>query len=114
MYTKHECEKIVTDILVTLTTENELVISGSGEHSWGWVFYYNTKEYLEGNVDAALLGNAPYIVNKFTGEVAVTGTSGPISSFIEAYEKHLMVTEGFTLEEKEIHWAKFPKNASWF
>ncbi len=58
---------------------------------------------MVGNADAALLGNAPYII-KYTGEVAISGTCGSISVFVAAYEKHLKETEGFTLEERALHW----------
>ena len=34
-----------------------------------------------------LVGNAPYIVNKYTGEVIETGTAYPIEEYIEEYEK---------------------------
>lgn len=114
MYTKQECEKIINEKLSELSKENTLVISGCSEYSWGWMFYYNTQEYIAGNNDAALLGNAPYIINKFTGEIVVAGTRGPTSSFVAVYEKHLIETEGFTPEEKAKHWAETPKNASWF
>lgn len=100
--------------MATLSCEDQLVISHCTEYSWGWLFSYNTQEYLDGNADAALLGNAPYIINKYTGEVAITGTCGPISAFVAAYEKHLKETEGFTLEERALHWSNMQKNTSWF
>src|ERR1700733_1541778 len=49
------------------------------ERTWGWVFFYNSKSYLETrDFRYALAGNAPYIVNRQTGELRVTGTAYPI------------------------------------
>jgi hypothetical protein len=40
-------------------------------------------------VSAALAGNAPYIVNRHTGEVIVTGTAWPTQKYIDDYESRL-------------------------
>ena len=57
---------------------------------WGWVFFYDTKQYLETRDDRYLIaGNAPYIVNRQTGKVHSTGTAQPIEHYIEAYESEL-------------------------
>ena len=58
------------------------------EKEYGWVFFYETKEYLKtGDLLDTLVGNAPYIVNKYTGEVIETGTAYPIEDYIAEYEK---------------------------
>lgn len=60
------------------------------EKEWGWVFFYGTSEYLEsGNFDEGLVGNAPYIVNKNTGEIIETGTAYDIEHYIKEYESKL-------------------------
>jgi len=60
------------------------------EREWGWVFFYNSINYLEsGNLTDALVGNAPYIVNKTTGEILATGTAYEIEYYIEEYESRL-------------------------
>ena len=57
------------------------------EKEYGWVFFYQTKEYLKtGNMIDTLVGNAPYIVNKYTGELIETGTANPIEQYIAEYE----------------------------
>jgi hypothetical protein len=57
------------------------------EKEYGWVFFYQTKEYLKtGNIVDALVGNAPYIVNKYTGELIETGTAKPVEEYIAEYE----------------------------
>ena len=58
------------------------------EKEYGWVFFYETKEYLKtGDILDTVVGNAPYIVNKYTGEVIETGTAYPIEDYIAEYEK---------------------------
>jgi len=60
------------------------------ERSWGWVFFYNSQRYLHTrNFMYALAGNAPYIVNRYTGELRVTGTAHPIEHYIAEYERSL-------------------------
>lgn len=60
------------------------------EKEWGWVFFYNTSEYLKsGKLAEALMGNAPYIVNKNTGEVIETGSAYDIEHYINEYESKL-------------------------
>lgn len=57
------------------------------DKEWGWVFFYNSSEYLKsGNMDDALMGNAPFIVNKHTGDIIETGTAYDIEHYIREYE----------------------------
>ena len=57
------------------------------EKEYGWVFFYQTEKYLRtGNIIDALAGNAPYIVNKYTGELIETGTANPVEEYIAEYE----------------------------
>jgi hypothetical protein len=68
----------------------KIVEDSTIERSWGWVFFYESSEYLRtGNESAALAGNAPYIVNRHTGEVIVTGTAWPTQKYIDDYESRL-------------------------
>ena len=58
-----------------------MLVDSTIERDWGWVFYYNSALFLEsGNISDALAGNSPYIVNRSTGEIQVTGTAHPIES----------------------------------
>jgi hypothetical protein len=56
------------------------------EHPFGWVFFYNTKEYIEGDRNAGLVGNAAIIVDRHSGKPSRAGTSYPIEWLIHAYE----------------------------
>jgi hypothetical protein len=60
------------------------------EKDWGWVFFYNTQRFLQTREKRyELFGNAPYIVNRHTSEIRVTGTAQPIEHYIEEYEREL-------------------------
>ena len=71
-----------------------VLVDSTIERDWGWVFYYNSALFLEsGNISDALAGNSPYIVNRSTGEIQVTGTAHPIEYYIDKYEQDLKQSE---------------------
>lgn len=58
------------------------------EKSWGWVFFYNAKRFIEtGDILYALAGNAPYIGERTTGRLLSTGTAYPLADYLAAYER---------------------------
>jgi len=60
------------------------------ERPFGWVFFYNSREFVEtGNASAALAGNAPYIVNRFTGAIVATGSARAVEYHLSVYEASL-------------------------
>lgn len=60
------------------------------EKEWGWAFFYDTEEYAKsGSIMDTLVGNAPYIVNRNTGELIETGTAYEIEDYINEYESKL-------------------------
>jgi hypothetical protein len=66
----------------------EIIQDATIEKPFGWVFFYNSREFLEtGDLSFALTGNAPIIVDKFTGLITETGTAYPIEYYIENYTK---------------------------
>ena len=59
------------------------------ERDFGWVFFYQSREYLDtGKNEYQLAGNAAYIVDRRTGELHVTGTAEPVETYIENFEKY--------------------------
>lgn len=61
------------------------------EKSWGWVFFYQSKAFVEtGEFRKMLGGNAPIIVNRNTGELFHTGTAHDIEHYINQYETALL------------------------
>ena len=59
---------------------------------YGWIFFYQSKEFLDtGSFSAQLAGNAPIIVNRNTSELRVTGTAKPLEHYLAEYEKHSLL-----------------------
>lgn len=63
-----------------------LVLTKTEEFSGGWYFCYQSKEYLEtGNPSAQLAGNAPFLIDRETGELLALGTAYPIEYYLDKY-----------------------------
>ena len=63
------------------------------ELSFGWVFFWNGRAFLEADDrDSMLVGNAPLIVDRATGELHETGTAHPIEHYIREYEARRQVS----------------------
>lgn len=61
------------------------------EKEWGWVFFYQSKKYIEtGDIGEMLAGNAPFIVNKKNGRLYETGTAEDIEYYIKEFEQTLL------------------------
>jgi hypothetical protein len=57
------------------------------EREFGWVFFYQSEEFVLHERDGArLFGNAPIIVSRQTGRASLTDTSFPIQDLIDAFE----------------------------
>ena len=68
-----------TDGSLALALMDEETISGD----FGWVFFYQSKAYLEsGNLSDMLLGNAPIIVSRLDGTLHQTGTEHSVEVYI--------------------------------
>ena len=60
------------------------------EKNWGWIFFYQSKAYIEsGDFRDMLGGNAPIFVNNETGAVSYAGTAYDIEYYIKEYEASL-------------------------
>ena len=67
-----------------------LIDSKTLERPYGWVFFYQSRRYLEtGDPSEALAGNAPLIVNRQTGQVIETGTAHSVHYYLTQYEAAL-------------------------
>jgi hypothetical protein len=57
---------------------------------YGWIFFYQSKEFLDGGtISTALAGNAPIIVDRNTLELRLTGTARPLEEYLAKYEASL-------------------------
>ncbi|WP_210514774.1 YrhB domain-containing protein [Pantoea ananatis] len=69
-------------------TDIPVVITSQGRFSEGWFFCFQSKEYLDtGETSALLAGNAPFIIDKDTGELHVFGTAHPLKEYLQDYEE---------------------------
>ena len=60
------------------------------EYSWGWIFHYNSKAFLEtGNIDKAYLGSTPLIVDKIDGTIRSLCGSSPLFNREEELYKYM-------------------------
>ncbi len=92
MIDKNTAIKLVTDFINSRFSEedDELVIAHEGtiEKDYGWVFFYNSKKFLEtGEFSYALAGNGPIIFDKRDGSIHSFGTYKPPEEFIKEYDE---------------------------
>lgn len=69
-------------------TENPVVITLQGRFSEGCFFCFESKAFLEtGDFSTQLAGNAPFIIDKDSGELHVFGTAFPLEKYLQDYEE---------------------------
>ena len=72
---------------LSASEELEIADADTIEKDFGWVFFYNTKSYLEtGRFSHRLTGNGPLIVDRTTGEVSAFGTGVPFDQVLKGFE----------------------------
>ena len=70
-----------------LETKKFLQIVRVIEKSFGWIFFYQSTEYVEtGTFRKMLAGNAPFVIDIKDGKLQVFGTAHSIDTYIEQYE----------------------------
>lgn len=87
--TEETALRIAKDFMATFRPmdNDEYVISGSTERPLIWIFYYNSKRWLETRERAyALMGSGPIVVEKKTGEVFTFPGSQPVADSVAEYE----------------------------
>ena len=81
-------EKIIAGYEAPEEDEYIVIEKETIEKEWGWVFFYTSKKWYEtNNIEFAVVGNAPFIVLRDTGEVLETGTAYDAEHYIERYEE---------------------------
>ena len=67
--------------------ELQIITSSTQEHDFGWVFFYNSKKYLDsGDFRDALAGNSPLIIDRESGQLFETGTAHEIDYYISNFK----------------------------
>jgi hypothetical protein len=93
MLTKTEALELISSKLQQIGTPTDpfvVVEKSTIEKPFGWVFFYNSKKFVDTGVSRyRLAGNGPVIVDKFTGTVEFYGSGKPVEEIIQDYEKEL-------------------------
>ena len=64
----------------------ELKLHSIQTEDFGWIFFYNSKEFLENNnTSYALGGNCPILIEAATGEMLYIPTNDATENFIQEY-----------------------------
>jgi hypothetical protein len=70
--------------------EAQIVQKATIAKPYGWIFFYQSNEFLDsGTWSAQLAGNAPIIVDRYTFELRLTGTARPLEEYLAEYEASL-------------------------
>ncbi len=95
MITRDEAYRIAREKIASqgsdIAVEDSLILvdSATVEKEWGWVFFYTSKLWYETNdFRYAMVGNAPFIVERESGRILGLGTAFTSEHYIENYEKH--------------------------
>lgn len=91
MLSEKEMEEIATDYITQIAKETNLDIILFHKHtrrmSYGNLYVYNSRKFIEElDYNYALLGNAPFLIEKETGKIFEFGTSETIDYYLGEYE----------------------------
>ena len=89
---KQEAQSLAEQHLSKMRISPPTELAILGEHTmetdFGWVFFWNSKKYVETDeFRYALAGNAPLIVDRRDGSIHETSTAEPIEEIIERYRR---------------------------
>ena len=93
MITREEARQLVVSHVGRpdwLPLEDEWVVIDEAtiEKPWGWVFFHTSKLWRDtGEIQYAVAGNSPLIVERRGGRILATGTALAIERYIENYER---------------------------
>lgn len=85
---RQEAEKIVREYLDSRfdgTTEVVIVSDETIEREYGWIFQFQSKQFLEGKTRHFLIGYGPILIEK-SGELVVFPSSITVEESIRRYE----------------------------
>lgn len=92
MVNREEARRLVFERVIGPSDLGSLALKLLDQHTieteFGWVFFYNSRRYIEtGDFSYALAGNAPIIVDRATGSLHITGTAHPTAEYIEEFRR---------------------------
>jgi hypothetical protein len=61
--------------------ECQIIDSATQDLDWAWMFFYNSREWVEtGRIESTLAGNGPLVVEKGSGKIHELRTAFPIDT----------------------------------
>jgi hypothetical protein len=82
-------EGCLSKMQISPPTELAILSKHTIETEFGWVFFWNSRRFLETDeIQYALAGNAPLIVDRRDGSIHETSTAEPIEEIIARYRKN--------------------------
>ena len=92
MMTKEQAQEAVATELRTrcqIPGDSFVIVEGlTIEKAFGWVFFYDSKKYLETrNINEAIAGNGPVFVNKHDGTIEFCGSYKSVQDFVSEFER---------------------------
>ena len=88
--TKEKAIIIASERIYRSDLDLVLILDETIEKLYGWVLFYTSEKWLiTGDMAYAIAGNAPFLVEKKTGDVVTFGTAHSTEFYIEEYEKSL-------------------------
>jgi len=82
-------QEFVRDMASAIGLELLLLEDLTQEEEFGWVFFYDSKAYVEdGESSLALAGNAPFIIDRRTGALHETGTALPTERYLSSFRRY--------------------------
>lgn len=91
--TKTDAEKLVLEYIKSTnknlkSTDLIIIDNATIEDDFGWMFFYNSKVFVEtGNIMFSLGGNAPIIFDKDSSEIILTGTRLDPEIYLKLYKE---------------------------
>lgn len=82
-----QAREIFENSVLALNSDCVIVEGATREYSRCFVFFYQSKKFIEtGDVRAMLGGNGPVFVNREDGRVFETGSAFPVCHYVKAFE----------------------------
>jgi Immunity protein 35 len=88
MITNDQAERIAVEYLSNMERRVgiPLQLTKKLDGPFGWVFFYNSRAYIEsGNISAMLAGNSPFLIDSYDGTLHVLGTAYPVEQYLAEY-----------------------------
>lgn len=86
--TEDEARAIAADHIDEASGAVRIQDESTQTHDWGWLFLYQSAAYLDtGDFAQMIAGNAPLIIDRFTGALWSTGTASRPDDYIERYRR---------------------------